>query len=83
MLELPFRNLITYIDLVLKGGLLLAACFCLLGGGGTDEGEVGDDLLGVLRLASAGLAGNQDRLVLTLYTEKHHLLYVYDTNSFI
>ena len=43
----------------------------LLGGAGADEGEVGDDLLGVLGLAGAGLAGDQHGLVLALV---HHLL---------
>lgn len=32
-----------------------------------DEGEVLDDLLGVLRLAGSGLSGTQDTLVLTVY----------------
>ena len=50
--------------LVLQGGLLLLPLLQLLASVGADEGEVGDDLLGVLGLSSTGLTSDQDRLVL-------------------
>ena len=53
--------------LVLQRGFLLLALLHLLDGAGTDEGEVGDDLLGVLSLSGPGLASNQDGLILTLW----------------
>jgi hypothetical protein len=46
-------------NLVLKGNLLLG----LLGASG-DNGQVGDDLLGVLSLASSGFSGDQHGLIL-------------------
>ena len=54
--------------LVLQGGLLLLPLLQLLASVGADEGEVGDDLLGVLGLSSTGLTSDQDRLVLRLET---------------
>ena len=54
-------------DLVLQRGLLLLPLLQLLDGAGADEGEVGDDLLGVLSLSGPGLASNQDGLILTLW----------------
>ena len=54
--------------LVLQGGLLLLPLLQLFASVGADEGEVGDDLLGVLGLASTGLTSDQDRLVLRLET---------------
>ena len=47
-------------DLVLKRGLLLLALLDLLAGAGADEGEVGDDLLGVLGFPGARFSRNQD-----------------------
>ena len=58
--------MIIILNLVLERGLLLDGGVALLWGAGADEGEVGDDLLGVLRLAGAGLPGDQDGLVLVL-----------------
>ena len=49
--------------LVLQGGLLLLPLLQLLASVGADEGEVGNDLLGVLGLSSTGLSSNQDGLV--------------------
>ena len=54
--------------LVLQGGLLLLPLLQLLASVGADEGEVGDDLLGFLGLASTGLTSDQDRLVFRLET---------------
>ena len=54
-------------DLVLQRGLLFLSLLQLLDGAGADEGEVGDDLLGVLSLPGPGLASNQDGLILTLW----------------
>ena len=53
-------------DLVLKRSLLLLSLLDLLGAAGTDKGEVGDDLLGVLSLSGSRLSGNQNGLILTL-----------------
>ena len=53
-------------DLVLQRGFLLLAFLHLLASAGTDEGEVGDDLLGVLGLPGPGLASNQNGLILGL-----------------
>merc|ERR1712079_298604 len=53
-------------NLVLKGGLAL-----LLLARGADGGKVGDDLLGVLSLAGAGLTGDKDGLVAA---RVHHAL---------
>ena len=53
-------------DLVLQGGFLLLSFLHFLPCAGSDEGKVGDDLLGVLSLASSGLPGNQNGLILTL-----------------
>ena len=58
--------------LVLQGGLLLLPLLQLLASVGADEGEVGDDLLGVLGLSSTGLTSDQDRLVLRL--EAHRVV---------
>ena len=52
--------------LVLQGGLLLLPLLQLLASVGADEGEVGDDLLGVLGLPGPGLASNQNGLILAL-----------------
>ena len=51
-------------DLVLKRGLLLLSFLHLLSGRGTDEGKVGDDLLGVLSFSGSRFSGNQNRLIL-------------------
>jgi hypothetical protein len=57
---------------VLQIGLLLlwpSVLLCLLVS--AEDGKVGDDLLGVLRLAGPGLAGDEHGLVLGV---RHHLL---------
>ena len=56
--------------LVLQRGLLLLPLLHLLTSAGADEGEVGDDLLGVLSLSGPGLASNQDGLILALWKKE-------------
>ena len=53
---------------ILQVGFLLCLGFTsfLLNLGCTEDGKVGDDLLGVLSLSGPGLASNQDGLILTL-----------------
>ena len=55
--------------LVLQGGLFLLPLLRLLARRGANEGEVGDNLLRVLRLSGTGLSGDKDRLV--LYFQAH------------
>merc|ERR1719232_1000479 len=56
-------------NLVLKGGLFLLTLLHLLGTrAGSNEGKVGDDLLGVLSLSSSRLTSNQDGLIFTFET---------------
>ena len=54
-------------NLVLKRSLLLLSLLDLLGTAtGAHEGEVGDDLLGVLSLSGSRLTSNQNGLILRL-----------------